>query len=1541
MATYINGVTDYVPQIQQFTPDYNFNQSVLTVKQQKYDQGLQQVSSLYGSALDMDLTRDDNQIKKQEFFKDIDKGIKKLAGLDLSLRQNIEQAYGLFNQFLNDKEIQHDAMFTKVSKDELQKAQAFKNCLNPDECGGEWWEGGERLIQLSMMEYKDASAEDALNMTPQEFVPAQNVWKIATDIMKEIDPKKSVEYVESNKEFIVKDENGEIVNNEVSALLTGILGNDQRIQNYYKAQAKLERLEYVSVMKDQLGSVDLANAAYYGQKLQDLNEAFGMVANSIDVSDENKGYLERIQSIQQTLQKSLKDNEYLLKLSQAVAGNNTVTLEENIETALGNAENETPIQKQIRELFTNVQAINTSLNTINMWYELAKQNRQYIEGYGTEILDSQIGNMLLMFDIDATMVQPLSNIWSIKQTKLRPGSRTSSRGGSGARTTYTYGADGSIQRVVVNAPGVGSVPSNQNNSSSGRNSSFSQTRTGNNQRVFGQPRKFGGQLRKYQDEGEVKLKSEVNYPFALPKQNQVWGIPAGGYVWDNPNYSQLFDYNDGKPINEYLEEDNSYRPIYPKYEGKLIDYVGFSKGVSGDDTTSKTTTPNISAPNSSDSDAAKKLIFEYRWGVPYASFANAYNNGIWSTALFEGKGSTRVYNELLDNYYNKETEMDLSGSLFRTEAPDGYKNPHAGSMYRNYDVTKNGGKVDAGNLLLQETQETYNNHIQEKISNIQSRINGVINLISNYDDSEELIKSLVDCCGITGSGSLYYDPNTRQVEVGYSKPQNIFDFNTDEKTMNISGNKYQNELEFYNAKEILSKTVQTILMAGNYNNTAVDLINRIFVDIADYNDYVNWHHNYVNDLREAIESITDNEENIRAFFGVDDDVDIIKIVGFGATKFPKIISEGKGDNRKILDVTDKIDSYNKAKTNFNLIKQFINYNDYRSRETETPGSLLFSSCKGWNNYIMSEDAKEISTYFSDEIDGLGNITPEEGEAEDRLRMASRKESYNLSPLELELMHNALYESSESDVKDYNNAIEKAWSQSQEKFKSNFNGIDMNFDVDNQGMLTIDATINGVKYQMPLTSQEVSELNLLINENSDGDIEKIINNFKDFCNNHPEKIISSESTLTLPNENGIIQGNNLVSEIFGRAFYNLVNDRTETMYTNKTGMLGTITDKYSMMNSVDDRPDFEPFNIFGGMFGKGGKDNRYQLEDYDEDVSVNTEQLLRSFNGLYSLALDKEKARFLDPNDPCNAKEGYGKTYYMDIKNDGIKSMGENVQINYLYKFFSQLGITQSDSKVMFMKINKNLINGQESIERWPLVSEDLEVTNDGVTLTTDETIMREELNNFIKTKPNESPVASYHCYISPIGNDDQRYMAIHFTDFVGKDGKPVKKEDFMNYDGITVYVPYDRVMKTDLAMQYRNNLLGLTIHGAKTFDVESTGISGAFHFEREGDTWYLRNTPFMADFDIDDMFNESTVSDKKYLQTQLYLGNADYNMSPDAVGLIKNNENILSWRTEGIPASEFANEMRLLKQRLINYNKLFANSILNRIETNIRSQKQQ
>ena len=145
MATYIPGITDYIPQIQPFQPDLNFYANVLQTRQSRYDSGKKQLNSLYSSIYDAALSKEENIQRRDAFMKTIDEDLKKISGLDLSLQQNVDAASGIFKGFYEDRYITDDMVKTKKYRANKSKAESLRNCNDPKKCPGYWDEGVEAM----------------------------------------------------------------------------------------------------------------------------------------------------------------------------------------------------------------------------------------------------------------------------------------------------------------------------------------------------------------------------------------------------------------------------------------------------------------------------------------------------------------------------------------------------------------------------------------------------------------------------------------------------------------------------------------------------------------------------------------------------------------------------------------------------------------------------------------------------------------------------------------------------------------------------------------------------------------------------------------------------------------------------------------------------------------------------------------------------------------------------------------------------------------------------------------------------------------------------------------------------------------------------------------------------------------------------------------------------------------------------------------------------------------------------------------------------
>jgi hypothetical protein len=89
MATYLPGVQPFIPQTEVFTPDYKFLQDVLSTRQDRYDSNFKEINKLYGEVVYAPLSHQKNKEKRDQYANALTNSLKQVAGMDLSLAQNV------------------------------------------------------------------------------------------------------------------------------------------------------------------------------------------------------------------------------------------------------------------------------------------------------------------------------------------------------------------------------------------------------------------------------------------------------------------------------------------------------------------------------------------------------------------------------------------------------------------------------------------------------------------------------------------------------------------------------------------------------------------------------------------------------------------------------------------------------------------------------------------------------------------------------------------------------------------------------------------------------------------------------------------------------------------------------------------------------------------------------------------------------------------------------------------------------------------------------------------------------------------------------------------------------------------------------------------------------------------------------------------------------------------------------------------------------------------------------------------------------------
>ena len=286
MATYIQGLTDYIPQIQPFQPDFNFFQKALEMKQGQYEAGYNKISAVYGKLLNSDLMREPNVERRNEFFTGLDNEIKRLSGVDLSLPENVETASKLFQPLIDNDYFRADMSFTKRYRGEKSKADRLRNNPNPKDKGVTAWDVGDRALDYQAEDFAKSSDEESLNFAAPKYSPYVNATKDLFEFAKANDL--NPETLSKQGGYIIKTTNGPQSIPTLQNVFSSLIVNDPRIKDMYSAQAYVDRKNYMKTNAEKFGGDEMAaETEYLKTKVDEIN-TFYRTQNQTDTETKDK-----------------------------------------------------------------------------------------------------------------------------------------------------------------------------------------------------------------------------------------------------------------------------------------------------------------------------------------------------------------------------------------------------------------------------------------------------------------------------------------------------------------------------------------------------------------------------------------------------------------------------------------------------------------------------------------------------------------------------------------------------------------------------------------------------------------------------------------------------------------------------------------------------------------------------------------------------------------------------------------------------------------------------------------------------------------------------------------------------------------------------------------------------------------------------------------------------------------------------------------------------------------------------------------------------
>jgi len=401
MATYLQGVTDYIPQFQPFQPDLNFYANALQTKQNQYDTNYKALNNVYGQYFYADLTHGDNLKKKDELIKAIDFNLKRVSGLDLSLEQNVDQAQQVFKPFYEDKHLMKDMAWTKNINSQKAYGAGLKN--NRDEKQrSQYWEAGLRALDYKTEEFKNASLEETMSIGNASYTPYVNVMEKAQKIAKEQNFKLDSYAPSADGRWMVKTTNGENILEPLNKLLEAQLGSDPAVIDVYKTQAYVNRKDYAYSNAAQFGGDQNAAEMSY------LSESYKMLkaeseTNYKKLKNSSDTYTNQISNVQKEIADGNAQpgaEKYLERLQQAKGVNDTVL---------------SSTETNHNELKDKVSTASTTTGFENPYGDIESLRYKVDNAMASKLMQKDLGEAANVYAMSHREVDIEANIYAVKE----------------------------------------------------------------------------------------------------------------------------------------------------------------------------------------------------------------------------------------------------------------------------------------------------------------------------------------------------------------------------------------------------------------------------------------------------------------------------------------------------------------------------------------------------------------------------------------------------------------------------------------------------------------------------------------------------------------------------------------------------------------------------------------------------------------------------------------------------------------------------------------------------------------------------------------------------------------------------------------------------------------------------------------------------------------------------------------------------------------------------------------------------------------------
>jgi hypothetical protein len=285
MATYLPNITDAIPEPALFTPDFSFLDTMLRRRQGLYEQGFAQVNSAY-NFLNRDVTQAYNAQTKQRYLNEARSRLKNLSAMDLSQRQNVSTATGVFEPFYKNSTLLGDQALTAHWNQQLSVADSYRL----QDGGKEFHEDNAALVRMQQEKFRNDTPDSWQRYygNREYYTPFYDADKEMIELMKNFKPS-STKIERVNGMYMVTTKDASWTKEEISRYLNATLSEKAKKQLGIHAKVRYSDPAAVAGLYVNQAQMELP---VIEQKISDVNASIK--------SERNKEKLEQLKSLRET-----------------------------------------------------------------------------------------------------------------------------------------------------------------------------------------------------------------------------------------------------------------------------------------------------------------------------------------------------------------------------------------------------------------------------------------------------------------------------------------------------------------------------------------------------------------------------------------------------------------------------------------------------------------------------------------------------------------------------------------------------------------------------------------------------------------------------------------------------------------------------------------------------------------------------------------------------------------------------------------------------------------------------------------------------------------------------------------------------------------------------------------------------------------------------------------------------------------------------------------------------------------------------------------